>query len=289
MIQLRAHFRNGELGRYQEQERRRRHADRASENDQKRKEQAADELDSDLFASAMTTIPATSEQIAAFSVKLDGFEDRLNSYDEATVAALMESEADLAKIDESLMLVETALQDMLKKAHVMDDGRRIFLTPEGTEAIDEFGAQVPLEAIDLDAVPPQAYIADQYLENLRLEDELLDARVDKAREIEAIHRFDERLQHARETHGDMKHRIEEGGLSQDDLDALEADLDQLDRDLLQNMPVSVRKHVPDIGLDAQTPDPTAAFRQNASPDQSEVHVSSVPAARAALDAQLGNG
>lgn len=289
MIQLRAHFRIGELGRYREQERRRQHSDRARENDQKRKEQAADELDSDLVSAAMTTIPATSEQIAAFSVKLDGFEDRLNSYDEATVAALMESEADIAKIDENLMLVQTALQGMLTKAHILDDGRRIFLTPDGAEAIDEFGAQVALKEIDLGAVPPEAYIADQYLENLRLENELLDARVEKVREIEAIHRFDERLQQAREMHGDMRSQIEEGGLSQDDLDGLDADLDQLDRELLQNMPVSVRKHVPEIGLDAQTPDTKAAFGHQASPDQSLPRISPPRMSPATLDAQLGNG
>lgn len=289
MIQLRSHFRIGELGRYREQERRRQHSDRARENDQKRKEQAADELDSDLVASAMTIIPATNEQIAAFAAKLDGFEDRLNSYDEATVAALMESEAELAKIDENLTLVQSALQDMLKKAHVTDDGRRIFLTPDRTEAIDEFGAQVPLEEIELDAVPPEAYIADQYLQNLRLEDELLDSRIEKVREIEAIHRFDERLQHARETQGDMRRQIEEGDLSEDDLEALEADLDQLDRDLLQNMPVSVRKHVPEIGLDAQTPDTKAAFAHHASPDQSLPQLSTRPVSPVAPDAQLGNG
>lgn len=248
--------------------------DKAREQDQKRKAEAAEELDSDLVAAAMTTIPATQNEVAAFTVRLDASEAQHDVYNDATVTALIQSQAELEVINRQLEQVRHELDEMLQRAYVMEDGRRVFLNQDGTEAIDEFGNTVSLELVPVENVPNGARISDQFKAHLALNHQLSNTAEDKQAEIDEIHRFDDLLHDANERHDAVRAKIEEGDLTKGELDALSDELDQMDIELLQAMPPAVRAHVPDFGLSGNTPDMSAPFNQTAT------HASSPEVARA---------
>lgn len=87
----------------------RRDIDHMRREEKKRDErEARDEANSDLDALALTVL-ASPPEIAAFSVTLD-------SYDTATIEALMDN-------DEALKLVREELRIMMDKAYMLPDGR----------------------------------------------------------------------------------------------------------------------------------------------------------------------
>lgn len=90
------------------------------------------------FYEAMTGLLASDRQITAFRVKLD-------RYDEKTVEALMENRVALEE-------VQKRLDDMLGKAHVLPDGRRVFKTQDGTRVFDETGLELKADVIDPNAI-----------------------------------------------------------------------------------------------------------------------------------------
>ena len=268
MIMSRVHFIENGRDLHQRNARevqfRKQQQDKAREQDQKRKADAAEELDSDLVAAAMTTIPATQKEIAAFAARLDTSEARHDVYNDATVAALIQSQAELDEINRQLGQVRHDLDEMLRQAYVMDDGRRVFINADGTEAIDEFGNDISLDLSPVENVPSGARISDQFKAHLALHNELSQAAEDKQAEIDEIHGFDDLLHDASERHDAMRAKVEEGDLTKSELDALSEELDQMDIELLQAMPPAVRAHVPDLGLDAETPNMSAPFNDNAA-------------------------
>lgn len=77
---------------------------------------------------------ATPTQVEEFEIKLD-------SYDEAIVTALMENQ-------ELLDAVRNEITAMLSQAYVLEDGRRVFKTEDGTQVFDEFGTEVQADEVD---------------------------------------------------------------------------------------------------------------------------------------------
>lgn len=120
--------------------------------DHERKEEAADNLQDDILALAAEVILATEIQIEEFKVKLD-------AYDEATIIALMENQEQLDAINAQLL-------SMLERAYVMDDGRRVFKTEDGTQVFDEFANEVTCDELDFDLISPDSPTWEQRLELL---------------------------------------------------------------------------------------------------------------------------
>lgn len=85
---------------------------RRKEEKNKEREREQDESHDALMDFAFTYLIATDTQIAAFTVKLE-------TYDAATIEALMENERALERVQEELRV-------MLDKAYVLPDGRRVF-------------------------------------------------------------------------------------------------------------------------------------------------------------------
>ena len=227
MIQLADHFQSDDSRRHSEWLRQRQWFIKAK-HDQERREKIEEKLDDDLAAFASEVIMASEARIAAFEVKLD-------TYDEATVAALMEN----LEILEQLHAERDA---MLERAFVMEDGRRVFKSEDGSFVIDEFGADVSVEEIDPAMIADHHPSAESYLENL--------ASIEAATaEREAILDYQAKLDDARE-------QTANGEIS-------EVELDDLDADLLDAMPDSVRAHA-GVAIGTAAPDLTASF---ASPSQ----------------------
>ncbi|MEM8497829.1 MAG: hypothetical protein AAF542_07375 [Pseudomonadota bacterium] len=211
MIDLGNHFRRDET-RHSEWLRQRQWFIKAREDREKRAERT-EKLEDDLAAMGMEVVMATEIQIREFEEKLD-------TYEAATVTALMENQ-------KQLDLVNARIEAMLAQAYVMEDGRRVFKTQDGTQVFDEFGEEVSPEELDFDLISADRPTAEDYLRDLGEREALLSERSD-------LLEYQQKLDDARE-------RVSEGEIS-------EADLEELDKDLLEVMPDRVREHTP--GIDA---------------------------------------
>ncbi|MGH1330672.1 MAG: hypothetical protein ACRBBK_07305 [Paracoccaceae bacterium] len=165
-----------------------------------------------------------AEAIMATEVQLVKFEAKLDRYDEATVKALMENQ-------ELLDAVNARIDAMLEQAYVMEDGRRVFRTEDGTQVFDEHGTEVSSLVLDPQLIDPALPSWEAYSADITIQTELTAERT-------AILDYQERLDVARE-------EIDGGEIS-------EADLEALDADLLDAMPDAVRANVP--GLEPSEPE-----------------------------------
>lgn len=247
MVDLGEHFRRGEVRRHSEWLRQQRWFIKARE-DQERREEIAEELESDLLSVATEAAMATDIQITAFETKL-------GRYDEATVTALMENQ-------EALDRVRVRLHDLLERAYVMDDGRRVFKTEDGTQIFDEFGREVGRHELDFDAITPDRPSWEEYQPHYH-----------KRLELETQRR---KLLEFQEKIGTAREKIADGEISESELSELEAELDK-------TLPPSVRAHLPGFDSAENAPDLKTGF---ASPAGMGV-VSEMPSAtRAASSPKL---
>lgn len=156
---------------------------------------------------------APPERIVEFRAKLD-------RYDTATVNALIENSDALDRVRERLGV-------MLKQAHTLPDGRRVFKTIDGRQVFDEHGHELSPEVIDparIDEKKPKwetfSAANDELAQLNRERQQLLDyqSRLDKSRE---------RIDRKEITNGD---------------------LDRLERDLQSSMPDAVRQKLTERDL-----------------------------------------
>ncbi len=224
MVQLGEHFASEDRSRHPEWLRQQRWFIKSRHEHQRREDIQAKQEDN-FTAFASEVIMATEAQIQAFEIKLD-------SYDQATVAALMENQ-------EQLDVVRSEIAAMLARAYVLEDGRRVFKTEDGTQVFDEFGAEVGTDEVDPLQIDDSLPTWEAFSAKNDLEQSLEAERAD-------IFEFQEKLDAARE-------QIADGDIS-------EADLEALDADLLDAMPPAVHAHVPGLEASQPAPDPTAQHR-----------------------------
>ena len=227
MIDLGHHFGRDE-SRHSEWLRQRKWFIKARENQEKR-EQAAEKMEDNLTACGIEMIAATQTQIRAFEVKLD-------TQAAATVSALMENR-------QQLDLVNVRIEAMLAQAYVMEDGRRVFKTEDGTQVFDENGQEVSRDELDFELIGDDQPSWEAFKQDVDRREELEATRDD-------ILAYQERLDDARE-------RISGGTIS-------EVELEELDADLQNFMPDAVRTHIPDTSTTANVPELTTAFKSPAA-------------------------
>ncbi len=181
--------------------------------DQKHKKDTRLEQTEDNTASfanaAAVVVPASQERIATF-------ETDLTLYETATVEALM-------KNARQMEIVHAQMEALLAQAHVMDDGRRVFRTQDGTQVFDEFGQQVSREEIHPDVIPDSAPFWEEYSPIYSNKNRL-------SAERQNLLAYQDRLDAARDT-------IAEGNIT-------EADLDALQTSLANDMPDPIRRLLP---------------------------------------------
>lgn len=220
MIQLGEHFASDDPGRHTEWLRQQRWFIKARQDNQHR-DTVEDKAEQNASAFASAVVMATATQIEAFEIKLD-------SYDEATVIALMENQ-------ELMDAVNARIDALLAQAYVMDDGRRVFRTEDGEQVFDEFGGEVSVEELNPDLIDPSYPTWEAFSAEVDQRQELTQQRTE-------ILEFQEKVDAAHE-------QIADGEIS-------EADLDALDAELLDAMPLAVRDHVAGIEPTAPAPDQT---------------------------------
>ena len=247
MLQLSRHFANDRRSHRLEMERRREWFIKARE-DQKRREDSANDTADEIVELGMTVVMATEAQIEAFEARLD----RL---DAATVAALDQNRFKLEEVRHLLALNNQRIQDMLERAHVLDDGRRVFLTDDRLQAFDEFGDEVFRDELDFDAVPENAPTYEAYAEQVEIGKALEAEEQVLVDEQQELLDYQNKLDDARE-------RIIEGDFSKNDLE-------QLDAELMDAMPVLVRGHM--AGYDTESaPNANADLSEALTPQTGKI-------------------
>ncbi len=196
--------------------------------DQEKREQIVEKLEDNLTAFSVDAIVATEIQIREFEIKLD-------NYEAATVTALMENQKQLDAID-------ARIEEMLNQAYVMEDGRRVFKTEDGTQVFDEFGQEVSPDDLDFGLISDDL----PHWEDFQLSKEEQDRLLAERQEIQT---YQQQLDDARES-------IADGEISQDELE-------ELDAELLDMMPDAVRSNVPDLEISTR-PDLTSSFKSSAA-------------------------
>lgn len=180
---------------------------RRSEQEKRRKAEARADDDLSAFMDAMDM---------ASVAQLERFETKLTQHETATIATLLANQ-------EAIDRVRERMDETLCRAHVIEDGRRVFRTRDGEQVFDEYGQEVGPDIIDPLAISPhhptwEAYRPD-FLELRRL-------NAERAQLIE----YQERLDEARE-------EIADGEIS-------EAELQELDAELSDLMPPAVQAQLP---------------------------------------------
>ena len=202
----------------------------AAREDKERKDQVAEQSEQAFVDFAASVIVATEIEIQTFQAKLD-------TYDEATVIALIENR-------EALDAVRTQLNDMLSRAHVLEDGRRVFKTEDGKRVFDEHGEQLDEAIIHPDTISDDRPTWESYSKSRDLERQLQTER-------QALIEYQEKLDNARER-------------SNAD-DFTKEELDDLDAELVDAVPPLVKKHVPGFDAVENAPAAKTAFTANADP------------------------
>ncbi len=196
-------------------------------HDKAKREEITEQIEDDNLSLATSLLMASDVQVQKFEAKLD-------MYDEATVKALMENQ-------EQIDVVNARLEDMLGRAFVLDDGRRIFLTEDSIQAFDEHGAEVGSNELDFDLVPQR----NPTWENFSVASE---QKQDLEAQRSDLFKFQHKLDGARE-------RLSEGEIS-------ETELNDLNNDLENAMPASVKVHL--SGAAPPSPAPSLSERFAAS-------------------------
>ena len=199
------HFRSEGDGRESELARQRRWFIKAKHDHQRREDIAEKAEDAaSAVASAASTI-ATPTQIRTF-------QSDLTTFDMSLIEALLE-------IDEKLDALKVEHQALLERAHVLNDGRRVFKSDDGTFVIDEAGQVVSPEDVDPDEIPDHLARSSTYLD---ITEEIEALKVEK----QAIHEALDRNEAAKEW-------AEEPGRTVEELEAKR-------QELLDDLPASAR-------------------------------------------------
>lgn len=198
----------------------------------KDKDRDEDRADMDLLELASMAIMASDSDMAQFELKLD-------SYDAATVQALMENEREL-------QIVQERLEERLAQANVLPDGRRVFKTEDGSRVLDEFGVEVSPDIISPDEIPDHKDRFEPYWRDYT-------TRGDLVQEREELFAYQGKLDRSRERYQEARDENEGGAVSKDFLDELDAEIDAATPDRVKRI----------LGQAAPENDAEISFQQEA--------------------------
>lgn len=120
---------------------------------------------------------ATPAQIIAF-------DERLDSYDTATVQALMDNQHALDMVGKERDAIDAS-------AYRLSDGRMAFKTEDGRRVFDQHGAELGADVVHPDAIPDTAPTWEAKQKNADAQAKLVDER-------DVLHDYQHRLDDARE-------------------------------------------------------------------------------------------
>lgn len=257
MIAASAHFGKSPRERVNEWHMHQQQLDRARQQEKRKDQEVEDSADADLVVAVITV--ATEEQIKFFSSQLDQFDQKLDEYHIASTEALIEAHEQLDIVREQLKDVRQSLELMRASAFELEDGTKILVSEDGLRAIDLKGNEIDVDAIPIDFIPNSARTADQYLESMTQEVDLVEQQTKLEKRIDNIHAFDEKRAEFSERSQGMREIIEGGDISEQELNALEEELEAMDSELNDLMPPSVRATINGVTREAKIPELKTEF------------------------------
>lgn len=243
MIELKNHFGTNERSRHSEWLRQRQWFIKAKHDRSHRQDLTQQQEE--------TIIGLAAEAIAATQIQIREFEAKLDIYETATVEALEVNQLKLDEITKSLSDIELHIQFLLDRAYVMEDGRRVFLTENRTQAFDETGVEVNNNELDFDLVP-ESNPTWESLSGAFAQRDVLKQEF-KALETERsdILDYQEKLDAARD-------KVADGDITTNELDDLDAELSDA-------MPPSVKAQIPGFDSKSNAPELRTNFETEADP------------------------
>lgn len=150
------------------------------------------------------------------AAEIERLDERMSLHHQAVIEALQENR-------DRLDVSRRRLDDMLGKAYVLEDGRRVFKTEDGQRVFDEHGNELGADEIDPDAIDAWRPRWEAYAEER-------DRHHALETERDALLDYQDKLDQAQA-------RIDGGTLSEDDF----ADIEAL---LAESAPAAVRQKLP---------------------------------------------
>jgi len=185
------------------------------------RDEKADETGPDLLD--VVALIVSEAEIRALYLETD-------RYDTATIEALYANET-------ALVLIMRQKEDLLLRAYVLPDGRRIFKSEDDTRVFDEHGTELSSDDIDPDLIGKAHPTWEDYDPVFREESRLLQER-------EGLLAYQAKLDEARE-------RLDAGDITREDFEALRDDL-------TSTMPDAVRMHIPELAAEQDAANDLAA-------------------------------
>lgn len=173
------------------------------------RDEKADETGPDLLD--VVALIVSEAEIRALHLEAD-------RYDTATIEALYANET-------ALVLIMQQKEDLLLRAYVLPDGRRIFKSADDIRVFDEHGTELSSDDIDPDLIGKAHPTWEEYSPVLSEESRLIQER-------EGLLEYQAKLDEARE-------RLDTGNMTREEFDALRDDLKS-------TMPDAVRAHIPEL-------------------------------------------
>lgn len=266
MVNIGEHFRSDESGRHSEWLRQQRWFFKAQQDQQKRAD-ANEKLAENILSVAVDAILASHAQVVEFQTRLDLYESRLDEYDaklDAYDAAIVEA---LMLNRERLDALLLYREQMLSEAYVLEDGRRVFKSEDGTVVRDEFGIEVPADELDPALIGSHRPSLETFFGN---EDAIIAAQQEREALLDAQQEVANAREHsaeAREALGEAREVSERDGLTVDEIEELEANLDQLLPTSLPTLPLAAARQLSGGGEFDTAPELKAEFLPTAKPSE----------------------
>lgn len=273
MVRLSEHFRRDERSRHSDWLQRQRWFFKAQQ-DQQRRADASEKLAEDVLSVAVDAIVASHAQVVEFQTRLDLYESRLDAYDaklDAYDAAIVEA---LMLNRERLDALLLYREQMLTEAYVLEDGRRVFKSEDGTLVMDEFGVEVSSEEVDPSLIGPRHPSLEVFFGN---EDAIIAAQQEREALLNAqeeVANAREDSAEAREALGDAREASERDDLTVDEIEELETTLDGLLPTSLPTLPLAAARQLSGGGEVDTAPELKAEFLPTAK--RSETTLSRAP-------------
>lgn len=178
---------------------------------------------------AQFVVEATAKDIAAFDTKL-------THYEALTTAEIMRLQGQL----DSLMQQRN---DMLEKAFVLPDGRRVFRTADGTQVFDEHGVEVGSDIINPSDIGGGRPTWEAYSSN--------EQKIESAeKQLTEMQEFQTKLD-------DIRERFDQGEITAEQLKTLETELER-------SVPLSLRARDTALNIKEAPANATPVFTAAAS-------------------------
>ena len=264
MIQLSDHFASLERNRHSHWLQQRQWFIKAKQQ-QAQREDVGDKLEDAVVAMAVEVTIATYAQIERFEqrrqnyeAKLDQYDAQLDIYDEAVTRALI-------RHVERLGLLEARHAELLAHAFMLENGTKVFKSEDGSFVIDEAGNELSKDIIDPGTVPYGYTTAEEYRSSL---DQIKAERAT----IEALHKAQSEIDKARDASADAREKINDArsaaqkdGVTVEELDDLELEIEAAMPTGLPKLPTSASKLLADEHATNTVPDLQASFELPSDP------------------------